>query len=420
MPILVRPRRGGKAFELRVKHSRLPKPVYRTFDREADARRAGELALVALDRGEVPPWLQRSDEQPFGTVAAVIRAYRDASAVPASTRDLLDTIIQDIGARPLNEINYNWAEAWIRTLKIEHQLAPGTIRKRKGALSRVLDWFVNAHPLHLSGNPLHKLPHGYSGYDERSCELLAEQGIDTPEDIERNRRIDPAEERRIVTFLDQRLEHAQTPEERAEIEGMLLMFQLALRTAMRLRELYSLSMDQISIERKSIFLKKTKNGDSRQVPLNREARALLARKWPSLESVRENGRLFQFWDGNLAKASLKETTSRLSKMWTTLFEDAGSEDLHFHDTRHEAVCRWVLGSPAFTSEQLARAASMRDARTRARYLSLRASELADVLDNVSAGPASPAASNGMHGARPNGLDSCGRIPDAAAVLDGEV
>src|SRR5581483_2809297 len=417
MPIFVRPRRGGKAFELRVTHPKLPKPVYRSFDRETDARRAGELALAALDRGESPPWLQRSDGQVFGTVAAVIHAYRSASAVPESTRDLLDTIVEDIGARPLAEINYFWAEAWIKAMKVDRQLAPGTIRKRKGALSRVLDWFVNAHPLHLSTNPLDKLPRGYSGYDEHTCELLADQGFDTPEDIERNRRIDPDEEQRIVTFLEQRLEQAQIPEERAEIEGMALMFSLALQTAMRLRELYTVTLDQISIERKSIFLERTKNGDGRHVPLNREARALLTRKWPALEAARKGGRLFPFWDGNLAKAALKETTASLSRMWTTLFNDAGSEDLRFHDTRHEAVCRWVLGSPIFTSEQLARAAGMRDARTRARYLSLRGSENADVLDNVSAGPPSPAASNGMHGARANGLDSTGGIPDTAAVLN---
>lgn len=76
-----------------MKHPKPPKPVYLSFDREIDARRAGELALAALDRGEVPPWLQRADGQVFGTVAAVIRAYRSASAVPESTRDLLDTIV---------------------------------------------------------------------------------------------------------------------------------------------------------------------------------------------------------------------------------------------------------------------------------------------------------------------------------------
>lgn len=420
MPIFIRPRKGGKAFELRVKHPQLPKPVYRTFDHEADARRAGELALVALERGEVPPWLQRSNEQPYSTVAEVIRAYRGAAAVPASTRDLLDTIIEDIGARPLSEINYAWAEAWIRAMKVERQLAPGTIRKRKGALARVLDWFVKAHPLRLSTNPLDRLPRGYSGYDENTCGLLAEQGLDTPEDVERNRRIDPEEERRIVAFMEGRIALAQTPEEKAEAEGALLMFLLALRTAMRLRELYSLTVNQISIERKSIFLEKTKNGDSRQVPLNREARALLAREWPALKAIRKEQQLFPFWDGNLADDALKTTTSRLSHMYTMLFKKSGSRGLHFHDTRHESICRWVLSSPTLTSEQLGRAAGMRDARTRARYLSLRGSEIADVLDNVSPAPASPEVAEGMSdgGGAGYGASAQGTL-DTVSGLDGE-
>jgi hypothetical protein len=67
-------------------------------------------------------------------------------------------------------------------------------------------------------------------------------------------------------------------------------------------------------------------------------------------------------------------------MFADVFAEAQSDDLHFHDSRHEALCRWVLGSRVLTSEQLGRAAGMRDARTRQRYMSLRGSELADILD----------------------------------------
>ena len=420
MPIFVRPRNSGKTFELRVKHPRLPKAVYRTFDNAEHARRAGELALVELDRGEIPSWLVRCDERAFGTLTAVIRGYRNIVAVPPSTRDVLETIIQDIGATPLNCITYPWAEAWIKAMKVERHLAPGTIRKRKGALSRVLQWFVNTHPLHLRANPLDVLPRGFSGYDEHSRELLAEQGIDTPEDVERNRRIDPDEEARIVAFLTQRLRRAKTLEEQAATEGKLLMFQLALRTAMRLRELYTLTVDQISIERKTIFLTKTKNGDSRQVPLVKEAHELLTRKWPALEAAREGGRLFPFWDGNMDSEALKRKTSQLSHMWTSVFKAAGSEDLNFHATRHEAVCRWVIGCPSFTSEQLERAAGMRDARTRARYLSLRGSELANVLDNVHPTVETRDIQSVAHSDPVDRLGLCSGVFDVAAILDNDL
>src|SRR5690606_35364148 len=114
------------------------------------------------------------------TIAKAIHAYRAIRAVPPSTRNQLDTIIQEIGPQPLSAVTYEWAEAWIKAMKLK-ALAPGTIRKKKSALSRVFAWVVRAHPLWLSANPLADLPHGYSGYDEFTRAELAAQGIDIPE-----------------------------------------------------------------------------------------------------------------------------------------------------------------------------------------------------------------------------------------------
>jgi hypothetical protein len=44
MFFLVRSRNDGKTYELHIKHSRLPKPVYFTFDVQEDAQRAGQRA----------------------------------------------------------------------------------------------------------------------------------------------------------------------------------------------------------------------------------------------------------------------------------------------------------------------------------------------------------------------------------------
>lgn len=204
-----------------------------------------------------------------------LQEHPRSPSVPASTEGLLDTLGAEIGTTPLADINYDWTEQWISALKREKHLAPGTIRKKKGALSRVLDWVARAHPLWLSANPLHYLPHGYSGYDANSRAVLAQDGIDTAGDCERNRRI--------------------------------------------------------------------------------------------------GGRVFPFWDGRLDSDVLRATTSHVSALFAGVFDEAGSEDLHFHDSRHEALCRWVLEAPRpLTSEQLGRAAGMRDARTRQRYLSLEA------------------------------------------------
>src|ERR1700719_3172065 len=125
MPYFVRPRNSGRTFELRVKHCRLPKPVYRNFDLQDDAQRAGRGAVAALDRGEMPSWLERSERRALVTVSQAIVAYRGIRAVPPSTQLLLDTLMNDVGTRPLTGVNYEGAEAWIRSMKLEKELAPG-------------------------------------------------------------------------------------------------------------------------------------------------------------------------------------------------------------------------------------------------------------------------------------------------------
>ena len=76
MPFFVRSRNDGRTYALRIKHSRLPKPVYLTFDLQEDAQGAGQRALAALDRGEVPSWLERSERRALVTISQAILAYR--------------------------------------------------------------------------------------------------------------------------------------------------------------------------------------------------------------------------------------------------------------------------------------------------------------------------------------------------------
>jgi len=80
---------------------------------------------------------------------------------------------------------------------------------------------------------------------------------------------------------------------------------------------------------------------------------LLNTPWSALEAIRQGGRVFPFWDGRLDSDVLRATTSRVSALFAGVFDEAGSEDLHFHDSRHEALCRWVLEAlRPLTSEQL--------------------------------------------------------------------
>lgn len=59
-------------------------------------------------------------------------------------------------------LNYDWADDWIRSMKREANLAPATIRHRHGALARCFDWMLRKHPDILAQNPLRLLKRGDS------------------------------------------------------------------------------------------------------------------------------------------------------------------------------------------------------------------------------------------------------------------
>lgn len=82
----------------------------------------------------------------------------------------------------------------------------------------------------------------------------AAEGADIPADSERNRRISPAEEARIVAHLETCRDGAETAEDRAQYEALRVMFQLALRTAMRLCEIFTLTRDRLRLDQRRAFL----------------------------------------------------------------------------------------------------------------------------------------------------------------------
>ncbi|MGO9991079.1 MAG: hypothetical protein ACLPTF_00995 [Steroidobacteraceae bacterium] len=158
MPINVRPRNGGKSFELRIIHPLLKKTAYTTLGSQHDAELAGAQALAVLDSGQIPAWLLRPEDKKMRTIRDAIRGLLDTSGVAPSVERLLMTIEKDIGDHQLAEVNYAWAESWIRTQKAERRSTPGTIRKKKSRLSAVFHWLTKNHPLCLALNPLADLP----------------------------------------------------------------------------------------------------------------------------------------------------------------------------------------------------------------------------------------------------------------------
>ncbi len=365
----------------------LPKPATFTFANEAEGDAYCLRLESLLDRGIVPDDLLEQKPH-LATIADAIRGYLIAIDVSAADRPVLGVLLDRVGGVTLAAVDYAWVESWVRSMKQTQQLAPSSIRHYVGALARCLDWVTRSAGSVFIANPLRQLPRRYANYTPSDAAVL--RGDDhkavIPSDISRDRRLDPGEEAAIRAMLA-----GATPEGRErplalKWQGALeCLFDLALETAMRLREIYTLELSQIDLEKRTIFLDKTKNGDKRQVPLSSVALAVLARYREQVEAGTRGmagfslsrGRLFP-WLTNTDAAGLRRITSLLSAQFSRVFEVSGCADLKFHDLRHEATSRLFERTP-MSDLQIAKVTGHRDPRMLARYANLRGSDLADLM-----------------------------------------
>lgn len=355
-----RQRKNG-SWEFTVKRSGvLPKPLHLTFDNEAEGDAYCVRLEKLLDAGVVPEEFRTKSAHAVTTIGQAIAGYTDAVHITADDVGILTQLHAGIGGRALDKVDYPWAESWIKELQAEGS-APSTIRKKVGALARCLDWVVRRSDTMLVANPLRMLPKRYA---------TTAAGR---KDIERDRRLRPGEEQRILAILAREKPDGR---ERAlalpEAAALRLMFILALETAMRMREMYTLTVDQVHLDERTIYLEKTKNGDKRQVPLSTVAVAALK------AYGKKEGNLFPFWDGSLSPAKLRATTTRLSQQWRRIFSAAKCPGLTFHDLRHEATSR-LFERTDLSDLEIAKITGHKTMRMLMRYSNLRASDLAKRL-----------------------------------------
>jgi integrase len=356
-------------YQLRVTHKLLPKPLWATFDDYETAERYGKQLEGLLAQGIVPAALleKPSPKQEIWTVHRCVAEYLRHNAVPLSDQKLLDTLLPSVAKVATSMLNYEWAEAWVRDLKRTHHLAPSTIRHRHGALARCLDWMTRKHPEIMAQNPLRLLKKGFSTYSEADEKELEVKGLEARFDVSRDRRLHEGEEEKILEQL------VRMADERT-------LFNLALNTAMRLRECYTLELSQLKLQQRTITLDRTKNGDTRQVPLPSTLLPILTGyvDQQRIEIQSRNGRLFPFWSGERDERVLDKVTADLSAKFSRIFSAAGSGDLHFHDLRHEATCR-LFERTKLSDTLIAKITGHGDPRMLKRYASLRGSDLASQL-----------------------------------------
>lgn len=356
-------------------------PLYLTFDseREGDAYVARLEAL--LDKGIVPDEFKAQAES-LVTIADAIRDYLASQAVPASDRKWLAISVRRLGEERLRSVSYEWAEQWVTRMKREQHLSPTTIRHHVGALARCFDWAERKGVSAVIPNPLRKLPTRYATYSEADEAYVRAIGKDIKVENERDRRLGADEEARIRCVLSGEVPTGRQRALRLKWQGALeCLFDLALETAMRMREMYTLRPDQLDFERKTVFLERTKNGDKRQVPLTSVASKVLKQYLRAVkqgqrgmqEFTLDNGLLFPWWDGK--ESSFETTTVLLSRQFSRIFEAAECIDLRFHDLRHEATSRFFERT-RLSDIQISRITGHKEPRVLRRYANLRGSDLA--------------------------------------------
>ena len=370
-------RRGAiGTWEFKITRSKLlPRPVYLTFDDEAEGDAYCRRLEQLLDRGIVPPELAKPVRDRSTRLREVMVEYRDTQAVSNQDTDVLKVLLDADSKRlppalELRDVSFQWVTEWVTGLKREANLSPVRIRHYVGALARCLDWVAARGDIPF--NPVRLLPRGYATYTAADAGHVAAAGGQAKETTERDRRLMPGEEEAIRAVLaGAKPAGRQRKLDLQEGKALVAMFELALESCMRMSEIYTLDVAQLDFKQATIFLERSKNGDKRQIPMTTVARRVL-RKYLG---KREAGLLFPWWSGDRSREELKRCTSQLSRQYTRIFEAAGCEDLGFHDLRHEAISR-LFERTNLTDVEISKITGHRDPRQLKRYANLRGSTLA--------------------------------------------
>lgn len=355
----------------------LDKPLYLTFDDEEEGDNYAIRLEKLLEQGIVPT--EHKMPERVKTLEELIRLYQAEAHPSRKDRAELDNVSSTRGDTPLPALTVKWVDGWISDMKRIDKLAPGTIRGKVGAVARCTDWGMRKSYLAMPDHPFRTLPEGYAQYSKADAAEAGELRVDG----ERDRRLEDGEhEKTVARIMAGVLPRKQRDRHLEFVPALRCLYFVALESAMRLSEQFTLDVDQIDLKRSTIFLDKTKNGDKRQVPLSSVAKAeletYLARR--ELPAGHRSSLLYPWWNGDtstpaIADKGIKDTSNFLSRLFGSVFECEGFGDLNFHDLRHEATSR-LFERTTLSEAQIMKITGHKSHRMMMRYANLRGSDLA--------------------------------------------
>lgn len=305
-----------------------------TFERASDAK-----AWAARVESQIMDGIQGN--APRNTVFGDIvqRYLREITPSKRGAREesyrigrVLKTPIANIQLNDLRAQDFaNWRDTRLQ------EVSSSTVSRELGTLSAICEHAMREWGL-LRENPVRKISKPKNG--KARTRRLSEQEIDD-----------------ICAALLYR------PDTKPEltVQCVAIAFLFAIETAMRAGEICGLTWDNVDFSRRLAHLTMTKNGDSRDVPLSKRAIGLLEQ----LRGV-DDVRVFAV------------DVKSLDVLFRRARDKCGIQDLHFHDTRREALTRLSKRVPV---EVLAKISGHRDLRILLNvYYRPDMAEVADLLD----------------------------------------
>lgn len=266
---------------------------------------------------------------------------------PEDTCKYQKAAFQELLDKRIDQIAYFDIQRWLK--KAEKKLQPGSIKRRLGFLSSVLnraiiEGLIESHPLQKKERErretfiaIPKPPKGKIRYLSRGEEQRLRAAL-----VARDAELKAQRARTII--------HRQTRQQDAPaaINGpygdhLTPLVLIALNTGIRKGALLGLKWSDITPQQVTVSreLDKSKHGYS--VVLSDEAREVL-RLWKHQSGGKDSDFIFRYHD---------QPISSVKTSWNSVLEAAQIDNFRFHDLRHSFASKLVMaGIPLFTVSQL--------------------------------------------------------------------
>lgn len=337
---------SGK-WEIGLRHPSLPGGrKYFTFDTPGEAEGYAQQWKLMKGANLAPPVALTQPPDPRGGVrlVRVLGEWSDSGFAAPTQILTLKTLTSEVGSTRLDAADYTWLTDYVRRLKVEQNLSPGSIKHRVQALGRAIDEYLRHHPDVKLANPVKLLPRGYANYGDAEAKAVHAKGKQPKATTVRDRRLLPGEHEKIVQVLS----GYERPDKQRGLQlqggdALLHLYLLILHTGMRLQEAFTLRRHQVDLDARMVRVQSSKQWRGRvafrDVPLRPEAHAALV-AYLARRPMLPQAWLFPFMEEDGVKG-VRTVSSRLSARFRIAFEYMGIEGLREHDLRHEATCRWL-------------------------------------------------------------------------------